>query len=146
MVLRDDIDMIKKVNDYGYRKLFSNKTIFKQLMETFVKEKWVDHIDYSKFEPLNKSYISENYKNTEGDLIVKTQLKDKDFYIYVLIEFQSSVDKFMALRILNYITNFYMDLIDSNSKLKSLPLIFPLMIYNGDKKWSYSEKNIRFNN
>ncbi len=31
----------------------------------------------------------------------------------------------MALRVLNYITNFYMDYKESNPQLKMLPAIFP---------------------
>lgn len=128
--------MIKKIHDYGYKKLFSNKTIFRQLIESFVNQNWVKDIDFDKTETLDKSFISENYKNTEGDLIIKTKLNNKDFYVYILLEFQSSVDKFMALRILNYITNFYMDLLQNNKELNSLPPVFPIMLYNGDDKWT----------
>lgn len=128
--------MIKKIHDYGYKKLFSNKTIFKQLMQTFVNESWVNDIDYENTKTLDKSFISENYKNTEGDLIIETKLNDKDFYVYILLEFQSSVDKFMSLRILNYITNFYMDLLNNNKELNELPPVFPMMLYNGNDKWT----------
>ncbi|MFN8577007.1 MAG: Rpn family recombination-promoting nuclease/putative transposase [Candidatus Sericytochromatia bacterium] len=128
--------MIKKIHDYGYKKLFSNKTIFKQLMQTFVNESWVNDIDYENTKALDKSFISENYKNTEGDLIIETKLNNKDFYVYILLEFQSSVDKFMSLRILNYITNFYMDLLNNNKELKELSPVFPMMLYNGDDKWT----------
>lgn len=128
--------MIKKIHDYGYKKLFSNKTIFKQLMQTFVNQEWVNQIDFENTKALDKSFISGNYKNTEGDLIIETNLNNKKFYVYILLEFQSSVDKFMALRILNYITNFYMDLLENNKNLKSLPPVFPIMLYNGDDKWT----------
>lgn len=128
--------MIKKIHDYGYKKLFSNKTIFKQLMQTFVKESWVKDIDYENTKTLDKSFISENYKNTEGDLIIETKLNNKEFYVYILLEFQSSVDKFMSLRMLNYITNFYMDLLNNNKELNNLPPVFPIMLYNGDDKWT----------
>jgi predicted transposase/invertase (TIGR01784 family) len=105
--------MIKKVHDYGYGSLLRNKTIFRQLMQTFVTQEWVKLIDFNKSETVNKSFVSENYKNTEGDLIYKTKLKGKVIYVYILLEFQSSVDKFMALRMINYITNFYMDLLNA---------------------------------
>lgn len=75
-------------------------------MQTFVKQDWVKDIDFENTKTIEKSFISENYKNTEGDLIIETKLNDKDFYVYILLEFQSSVDKFMSLRMLNYITNF----------------------------------------
>ncbi|MBC7475840.1 MAG: Rpn family recombination-promoting nuclease/putative transposase [Candidatus Sericytochromatia bacterium] len=135
--------MIKKINDFGYKKLLSNITIFKQLLETFVKEDFVQYIDFNDCQTVDKSFISEQYKETESDLIYKTKIKGKEAYIYVLIEFQSTVDNFMTLRIINYITNFYMGILANYEKEKKkkpdkLPAIFPIMIYNGDDDWNKS--------
>ena len=40
----------------------------------------------------------------------------------------------MALRMLRYICEFYEFLIPK--KIKSLPAIFPILLYNGDAKWT----------
>ncbi len=127
--------MSKKINDSGYKKLFSNKTIFRELIETFVNEEWVKEIDFNSCETIDKSFISEHYKETESDLLYRLQLKGKEVYVYVLMEFQSSVDCFMSLRVLNYLTNFYMDYLLSNRSVKRLPAVFPIVLYNGDKEW-----------
>ena len=124
------------IHDSGYKKLFSNRTIFRQLIETFVNQEWVHSLDFDTCEPLNKSFISEHYKETESDLIYKIQFQDREVYIYILIEFQSTVDPFMALRVLNYITNFYMDFLVNNSGVKKLPAVFPIVLYNGAAPWT----------
>ncbi len=124
------------IHDSGYKRLLSNRTIFRQLVETFVNEEWVHSLDFDTSEPLDKSFISEHYKETESDLIFKIQGHDREVYIYILIEFQSTVDKFMALRVLNYITNFYMDYIANNSDVKKLPAVFPIVLYNGVAPWT----------
>ena len=123
------------IHDSGYKKLFSNRTIFRQLLETFVDQEWVHSLDFDKCEPLDKSFISEHYKETESDLIYKIQFHNREVYIYILIEFQSTVDPFMALRVLNYITNFYMDFLVNNSGVKKLPAVFPIVLYNGSAPW-----------
>ena len=56
------------IHDSGYKKLFSNRTIFRQLLETFVNQEWVHSLDFDTCEPLDKSFISEHYKETESDL------------------------------------------------------------------------------
>ena len=127
------------IHDSGYKKLFSNRTIFRQLIETFVDQPWVDDLDFSTCETLDKSFISKHYQETESDLIYKIRLKDRTIYIYILIEFQSTVDKFMALRVLNYITNFYMDYLASNKSVEKLPAVFPIVLYNGDLRWTAPE-------
>ena len=124
------------IHDSGYKKLFSNRTIFRQLIETFVDQEWVHSLDFDKCEPLDKSFISEHYKETESDLIYKIQFHDREVYIYILIEFQSTVDPFMALRVLNYITNFYMDFLVNNRGVKKLPAVFPIVLYNGNALWT----------
>ncbi len=124
------------IHDSGYKKLFSNRTIFRQLIETFVNQEWVHSLDFDTCEPLDKSFISEHYKETESDLIYKIQFQDREVYIYILIEFQSTVDPFMALRVLNYITNFYMDFLVNNKSIKKLPAVFPIVLYNGEARWT----------
>lgn len=124
------------IHDSGYKKLFSNKVIFRQLLETFVTEDWVQELDFDNCETVDKSFISEHYKETESDIIYKVRLRDNDLYIFVLIEFQSRVERFMALRMLNYITDFYMDYVASNPGVKTLPAIFPILLYNGDAQWT----------
>ncbi len=124
------------IHDSGYKKLFSNQTIFRQLLETFVNQEWVDNLDFTSCEPLDKSFISEHYKETESDLIYKIQFHDREVYIYILIEFQSTVESFMALRVLNYITNFYMDFLVNNRDVKKLPAVFPIVLYNGEAPWT----------
>ena len=126
------------IHDSGYKKLFSNRTIFRQLLETFVNQEWVHSLDFDTCEPLDKSFISEHYKETESDLIYKIRFHDREIYIYILIEFQSTVNPFMALRALNYITNFYMDFLVNNSGVKKLPAVFPIVLYNGNAPWTAS--------
>ncbi len=125
-----------KIHDSGYKKLFANKTIFRQLLETFVREPWVDALDFDSCETLDKSFVSSHYKQTESDIIYKLKLNDQDMYIFILIEFQSTVFRFMAVRILNYITSFYLDYLASHKKVKKLPPIFPILLYNEDRKWT----------
>lgn len=51
-------------HDSGYKRLLGNKTIFRQLYETFVEEDWVAKLDFDRAERLDKSFVSEHYKET----------------------------------------------------------------------------------
>jgi len=123
------------MHDSGYKLLFSNRTIFRQLIETFVDEPWVKEVDLTRCEPVDKSFVSDEYRQRESDLIYRVALRGEEFYIYVLIEFQSTVDRFMAVRVLNYLTSFYLDYVRAHRGKRKLPPIFPLVLYNGDRRW-----------
>jgi predicted transposase/invertase (TIGR01784 family) len=129
--------MTKKYNthDSGYKKLFSNPVIVKELMLSFVHEPWVKELDYNTLERIDKSFITEEFIERESDIIYRINFNKKPVFIYLLIEFQSSVDRFISLRMLRYITEFYEYLI-SAKKIKNLPAVFPVMLYNGEKKWT----------
>ena len=94
------------------------------MIETFVKEEWVKELDFDSCQTVDKSFVSDQYKKTESDIIYRLKIKDKEIYIFILIEFQSTVERFMVLRILNYITNFYMDYLQSSKGVKNCPLYF----------------------
>jgi hypothetical protein len=141
---------VHNVHDSGYKKVFANRTFFRQLLETFVNEPWVAELDFSEVETLDKSFIADHYKATESDLIYKVKLRGEAVYIYLLLEFQSSVDRFMVVRVAYYTLAFYMDYIANSKrkdeqgleppKLEKLPAVFPLVLYNGSDKWTAPER------
>ncbi len=100
---------------------------------------FVDHLDFTSLNRIDKSFIDENMKNKESYLIYTIMYKNKPVYIYLLMEFQSTVDLSMPLRFLRYI----LELSESygkNMQSGLYPAVFPLLIYNGEQKWS-AKKN-----
>ena len=122
-------------HDKRYKQLFSNPVIVEELLLYFVDEDFVKNLDFSTLESVNKSFITDEFKEKESDIIYKIQYNGEDIYVYLLIEFQSTVDKFMAVRMLRYIMEFYQALI-TLQRPKKLPAVFPVLLYNGDKKWT----------
>jgi len=130
------------IHDSGYKRLFSNRTIFRQLIETFVEEEWVRELDFERAERVDKSFVSEHYKETESDLIYKVPFKtgERAVYFYLLIEFQSTVQRFMAVRVAHYASSFYLDYVETQPGVRLLPPLFPLVLYNGEERWTTPEE------
>ena len=132
------------IHDRGYKYLLSFKKIFQQLIEGHVKEEWKDKLDFSKSKRIEKSFIFEAFEAQESDILYKVPLigANKDVYLYVLIEHQSSVDFSMAFRVMQYIMRFWFDYYKNTEKsLRSrkdfrLPPVFPIVLYNGDNRWT----------
>jgi len=72
-------------------------------------------ITVNDIELIDKSFVSDDFRQRESDIIYKLKTGKKDVYIYVLTEFQSSVDKSIPVRMLLYILQLY-DLLLRNSK------------------------------
>ena len=122
-----DVGSTTNIHDGGYKRLFSNRTIFQQLIQTFVDEPWVKQLDFSQAELVGKSFVDEDYQARESDLIYRVQLHGRELYLCVLLEFQSTVDRFMVLRVLNYLTQFYLELAASREHIDKLPPVFPIV-------------------
>ena len=127
-----------------YKQSFSHQQVVEALLSGFIHEEWVEHVDLSTLEKPNGQYISEELLQRSEDVIwcVKLNLPDgrqEWLYLYLLIEFQSRSDRWMALRLLTYICLLYQDLIKSGQvKRGKLPPVFPIVIYNGKPKWRAS--------
>jgi predicted transposase/invertase (TIGR01784 family) len=126
---------INKNHDAQYKELFSNPTLLAEFFHSFVDEKFVHELDFSTLKKLNTHFVTGKFRKREADIIFQIQFQKKPVYIYLLLEFQSTVDKFMALRILEYIAQFYRDLLKIE-KPDQLPQVLPVVLYSGDRKWN----------
>lgn len=132
-----NIDMGKeKFSDRGYKLLFSHPKMVEDLIKSFVKEEFTSEIDFSTLKLIKNSFVTKTFRNRESDLIWKVKISGKESYIYLLLEFQSTVDKFMSLRLLTYIGLFYEHLLKRRKKIEKLPPVFPIVLYNGDARWT----------
>lgn len=124
-------------HDTGYKLLFSHPELVKDLLTGFVKEDWVSEIDFSTLESVETSFITDDLRERHDDKIWRVKFKGKWLYLYLLLEFQSSDDYFMAVRIMTYIGLLYQDIIRSQSLKRgdALPPVVPMVIYNGRPAW-----------
>ena len=132
-------DETRKPSDSAYKYLFSNTKIFYQLISRFVDLDFVKQIKLENLVTVDKSFIADDMAKRESDIIYQVNMEDRDFYIYILVEFQSTVDKSIPIRMLLYILHLY-DLIYRESEAGKLPSIFPILLYSGNKKWTIPYK------
>ena len=53
-------------HDTRYKKLFTNLTLVKELLLYFVNEEFVKELDFSTLERLDKSFITDEFKEKES--------------------------------------------------------------------------------
>jgi len=125
-------------HDGAYKKIFSHPEMVESLIRDFVPEDWVRELDFSTLEAVNKSFVTDEIRSREDDIIWKVRWNDSWVYVYLIIEFQSTVDKWMAVRTMVYTGLLYQDLIASGQVEAGglLPPVFPLVLYNGLGAWT----------
>jgi hypothetical protein len=128
--------------DTAFKSLFQSKRAFIQLLRYFLKAPWVELIDEQQLERIDKSYIKSDHARLESDVVYKCRMKDKEIIIYVLLEMQSTVDYQMPWRLLQYMVELWRTVLKDTdadrkrTKQHLLPPIIPVVVYNGDGRWT----------
>ena len=125
-------------HDSGYHLLFSHPELVEDLFKSFVTEPWVAQLDFTTLQRVNAKLHAEGLERRDGDLIYRVLYRDgSEVYLYLLLEFQSNPDPWMAVRVLVYVGLLYQHLIRENRITHGkLPPVFPLVLYNGDARWN----------
>jgi len=125
-------------HDHPYKLLFSHTEMVRDLLLTFVREDWVRHVDFTTLERHAGSFVTDDLREREDDIIWSVRWGERRLYIYLLIEFQASSDRFMAVRMMTYLGLLYQDLVRTKQIRHDdpLPAVLPLVLYNGKPRWT----------
>ncbi|MEO5333184.1 MAG: Rpn family recombination-promoting nuclease/putative transposase, partial [Magnetococcus sp. YQC-5] len=127
-------------HDLGYAKLFSHARMVRDLLVGFVREDWVNGLDFSTLEKVNQVYVTDDFRKRLDDLVWKIRWHGMGLwlYIYLILEPQSSVDDIMALRNDLYLKLFYQDLRQSGKIPvgQKFPPVVSIVLYNGKSPWT----------
>ena len=123
-------------HDSGYKLLFSHPEMVRDLLRDWVPGEWIAEADFSTLERVNGSYVADNQKQRHDDMVWRLRLKDRWLWVYLVLEFQSEPDEWMALRMLVYLGLLSQDLVKRGELAEGrLPPILPLVLYNGLPPW-----------
>ena len=132
-------------HDAKFKALFSNRYLMEQLIGGFVDGHLTHRLDIQSLERFPTESVSQDkqgrkYKIRHNDVMWRVRFTDgSEMYMLLMVEIQSSVDQSMAIRIAEYVINWYRYLFHGEST-NQLPPIFPIVIYDGDRPWTAKMK------
>ena len=128
-------------SDSLYHRLFAIPCMVEMLVREFVPPALAADLDFSGLQRVNtKFHIGRaEARRRESDVIWRLPTREgTDIYLYLLFEFQSRVDWWMAVRAQIYQGLLWQQVIDER-KLKTGALLPPLLLvvlYNGQTSWN----------
>ncbi|HNC84037.1 MAG TPA: Rpn family recombination-promoting nuclease/putative transposase [Nitrospira sp.] len=121
------------------------------LLRGYVHEAWVGQIDFATLERVPDSQSKQgreaqnpplllgegsgegggDLREREDDIIWRVSWGHRWLYLYLLIEFQSTVDRHMAVRLITYVGLLYQDLRRTGriGSTDRLPPVLPIVLY-----------------
>ncbi|WP_242464451.1 Rpn family recombination-promoting nuclease/putative transposase [Halorhodospira abdelmalekii] len=132
-------------HDTGYKELFSYPELVRELIEGFAPPEVAAMMDFATLKDHSGNYITPLFNEKIEDKVWSVEVSwdgvKRPVYLYLLMEFQSTVDHSLPIRLLHYVACFYDHLIKTQvtTAYQGMPPIFPVVIYNGSARWTAQE-------
>ena len=130
-------------SSFIYKNLYSHKEVFLDLVKEMLKAPWAKELKAENLILVDKEYILSDYEENESDIVYKANIDGKEVIFYILLEFQSSVDYRMPLRLFFYINEILREYIKNlnkedkkNKKGFNVPAVIPIVLYNATREWN----------
>ena len=121
-------------HDAAYKLLFSFPEMVRDLLAGFVSGEWVAELDLSTLERWPASQVGDTLRERHQDRVWRVRYRRRWLYVLVLLEFQSTVDRTMAVRVLAYTALLYQDLLRASAA--PLPPVLPIVLHHGPGRWT----------
>ena len=124
-----ELETIHQYHDKIFKDILDNKKEFINFMKQYIGFPEENVLTEENIEKYNRKFVTSKFQTRESDIIYK--IKNKN--VFILIEHQSTIDYKMPERIVEYC----LELIRSvkTKSDKNYPLICPIVLYTGNKKW-----------
>jgi hypothetical protein len=130
-------------HDALHHRLFGDPRVVAQLLRGFVGGPGgagidLSDLDLDRMKRLNAKFHADTGERREGDMIWRIPRHDgADTFLLLLLEFQSTSERFMALRVMAYAALLWQHLARAREIAPDgmLPPVLPVVIYNGDTRW-----------
>ena len=120
-------------HDALIKKVVENQVARIELLEECLPTKFKSMIDMTTAKVEKETFVEQNLAKQLSDVVLSVQTKEGDkAFIYILLEAQVKPDYFMALRLWKYT----LLLCERHQKDKKFPLVCPLLIYHGNRKYN----------
>ncbi|MCZ6924160.1 MAG: Rpn family recombination-promoting nuclease/putative transposase [Rickettsia endosymbiont of Ixodes persulcatus] len=131
----------KPKHDAIIRKAFENPIVAKEFFEMHLPKEIKTLFSASTLKIEKESFVEADLKHSISDILFSAKFNDDTGYLWILLEHQSTPDHFMAFRLFKYMTDVASRHLTLNPKSKHLPFVYPLVFYNGQKKYN-APKNL----
>src|SRR5690606_23414685 len=130
---------MKRSPDAAYKLLFSTREIVRDLVTGFIADPWLSGLDLDTLEKVPTNFVDRRLHQRTADVVWRVRTGEPGWaYLYLLIEFQSRSDRWVAARVMGYVALLWQVLRRRDEALRQrrrLPPVIPVVVYNGLKPW-----------
>lgn len=131
------VEKLHQPHDKLIKSTLSDVRIAREFFSNYLPERILKDLDLSSLGLIKNSFVSEEFKASEADVVYHAKIKSNDIILYLLCEHTTKPDKWLPLRQMQYrlrILEYYR----KQNPGKKLPFLYSLVLYTGKKPYHYS--------
>jgi predicted transposase/invertase (TIGR01784 family) len=135
-------DEIHHPHDMMVRAVLSDLAEATSFLQWHLPQEISQALNWSTLTLLEGSFVDEDLRASEADFLYEIEhvSSEEPVWIYVLLEHQSTPDRWMRFRLLKYCCRIWDMSFRAHPEQRELRAIVPLVFYQGEHSWSYSSE------
>ncbi len=142
--------LVRNFPENGPKLLLENPANIRDLL-TLLREPAVDAIDFSEMTVERTHFVKADYAHVATDILLKAPFHShagktrEAVFIYLLVEHQSKPQRFLQLRLADYVLEAYKmqkrawDQRNASDAALALSAVLPIVLYTGERSWARIE-------
>lgn len=121
-------------HDRFFKELLSTPEMAADFLRNYLPPEIVAALDLSAPEPVRDAFVDPDLQQHFADLLYRVPLREGvEAFVYVLFEYKSAPDKWVAFQLLRYLIRLWEMLLGQTTG--QLPPIYPIVFYHGQARW-----------
>ena len=129
-------------HDVMVRAVLSDVAEATNFLQRHLAEEVSQALNWSTLKLVEGSFVDEDLRRSEADLLYEVAhvSGEASVWVYVLLEHQSTPDRWIRFRLLKYCCRIWDQSFREQPDQRELRAIVPLVFYQGERSWSYSSE------
>ena len=133
-------DEISQPHDAMVRAVLNDLSEARSFLQRYMPGELSETLNWSTLRLHPGSFVDEDLRPSQTDVLYEVERVENDasLWLYILLEHQSTPDRWMRFRLLKYCCRIWDMHLTARPAPSELRPIVPLVFYQGERAWSYS--------
>ena len=133
-------DEIHHPHDLMVRAVLSDLAEATSFLQRHLPQEVIQALNWSTLKLVEGSFVDEDLRRSEADVLYEVERVsgEDSVWLYLLLEHQSTPDRWMRFRLLQYCCRIWDFSFREHPEQRELRAIVPLVFYQGARSWSYA--------
>lgn len=129
---------ITKAHDHFFKMTMKDLRVAREFLQMHLPQDLQQGIQWESLEPQPTAHVNRSRNESISDVAFRVLIDDKEAYLHLMVDHQSTPDILMPFRAENYRYNLIDAYVKQHPGTKTIPLVIPIVLYHGAVSWSHS--------